>query len=223
MNTHQVLYLTYHEDEGNSCFVDTEKECNDFVAEQNSIGYQVLPLIGGELKMHNFELKFCEVCMSMTNHYLGKCQRCAKKKESEVNIDETSTYSDDLEYFRNSLIKASKIPYDRLGKFIPMEEMTLQEATKPTLEEEKEIDDAYLQFQKDAPAKFIALAPKFSWFITQYFGEEVLLECYELARKGDGNKLISILNDIWFRLPDGRFNIMENPTGWSEFLSIIEF
>ena len=32
----------------------------------------------------------------------------------------------------------------------------------------------------------------------------------------------TLMNDVWFALPDNKFNIVENPKGWSEFLSLIE-
>jgi len=35
-------------------------------------------------------------------------------------------------------------------------------------------------------------------------------------------KLIDLMNGVWFALPDGRFNIIENPPGWSEFVNLLE-
>jgi len=34
--------------------------------------------------------------------------------------------------------------------------------------------------------------------------------------------MISIMNSVWFHLPDNKFNIIENPKGWKEFLYLIE-
>ena len=54
--THLVIDETYHRDEDMyEVMVGTEKECNDFVTEQNTFGYQVLPLTKEELFQHNEE------------------------------------------------------------------------------------------------------------------------------------------------------------------------
>lgn len=64
-------------------------------------------------------------------------------------------------------------------------------------------------------------SPKFQWFIAQYFGSRwKLLEVDRTKENRLGME--HILNDIWFFLPDNRFNIIENPAGWSEFLALIE-
>lgn len=63
--------------------------------------------------------------------------------------------------------------------------------------------------------------PKFKWFIKEYLPH--LIDYIEIARKEkDTSGLLALLNDVWFSLPDGRFNIIENPPGWSEFLNVIE-
>ena len=63
--------------------------------------------------------------------------------------------------------------------------------------------------------------PEFKWFIEQYFPRWIRL--IEFNRKNCRTwELINILNDVWFYLPDGIFNIMENPKGWKEFLNVIE-
>jgi len=69
--------------------------------------------------------------------------------------------------------------------------------------------------------KYLKHKDDFSWFIKDYFGAEVLEELDELARI-NSPKLFSKLNDIWFHLPDSKFNIIENPKGWEEFLYVIE-
>jgi len=51
--THKVIDETLHEDEGQDCIVGTLQECNDFISEQNTIGLNVVPLIGIELQFHN--------------------------------------------------------------------------------------------------------------------------------------------------------------------------
>lgn len=68
---------------------------------------------------------------------------------------------------------------------------------------------------------FLDTHKEFDWFIIEYFSEETLLRLIELA-KNKHNTLFSMMNDIWFCLPDSKFNIIENPKGWNEFLAIIE-
>lgn len=45
--THEVLDLTYHEDEGQECFEGTEQECYDFIRQQGgaTFMYKVVPII----------------------------------------------------------------------------------------------------------------------------------------------------------------------------------
>lgn len=60
------------------------------------------------------------------------------------------------------------------------------------------------------------------WFIPEYFGYETLDEMVSAAMIRDEHRLLQIANDIWFSLPDDRFNIIENPSGWEEFLMLLE-
>lgn len=63
---------------------------------------------------------------------------------------------------------------------------------------------------------------KFSWFILKYFPEYWIQ--LEALRKTKNKKMMYyILSDIWFKLPDNRFNIIENPPGWREFLTLLEW
>jgi hypothetical protein len=69
--------------------------------------------------------------------------------------------------------------------------------------------------------------PKMAWFILEYFGLATLQELDRLAQIEQAvrcpvERMISILNDIWFRLPDGQFNIMNKPQGYLELLRLIE-
>lgn len=68
---------------------------------------------------------------------------------------------------------------------------------------------------------FLELSPKFKWFIDRYMPGH-FVELKSLAEAGDWPTLAGKLNDIWFFLPDYRFNIKENPPGWAEFLRVIE-
>ena len=63
--------------------------------------------------------------------------------------------------------------------------------------------------------------PKMEGFIDKHFPKTkpVLLASLD---QGDYIKARRILNEIWFYLPDGQFNIKENPLGFSELLSLIE-
>ena len=66
-----------------------------------------------------------------------------------------------------------------------------------------------------------ATKEKFMWFINRYFPKmQNMLE--DLRVKEDTTKMVSMLNDAWFELPDSRFNIIENPDGWREFMTLVE-
>lgn len=59
---------------------------------------------------------------------------------------------------------------------------------------------------------------KFEWFISKDLKKE-------LSRARDNKDIgmmMSLLTGIWFALPDNRFNIIENPEGWEEFLAVID-
>lgn len=64
--------------------------------------------------------------------------------------------------------------------------------------------------------------PSFKWFILKYFVTDVWLDLKEARDNNDRPRMISLMNNIWFQLPDHRFNIIENPVGWSEFLHLVE-
>lgn len=63
---------------------------------------------------------------------------------------------------------------------------------------------------------------EFEWFILKYFGIRVMESINSYRVDDDYGKMITIMNDMWFRLPDNKFNIMENPKGWNEFLYLLE-
>lgn len=69
--------------------------------------------------------------------------------------------------------------------------------------------------------EFDATKGKFQWFIVKYFPKQwgILLE---MRRFGQAQEMISLMNTIWYYLPDSQFNIVENPDGWNEFLYLIE-
>lgn len=62
---------------------------------------------------------------------------------------------------------------------------------------------------------------EFRWFIDEYYPG--VFEVIEILVNSE--KLInaySIMNDIWFNLPDSKFNIIENPKSWNAFLALLE-
>jgi len=62
----------------------------------------------------------------------------------------------------------------------------------------------------------------FKWFFLQY-GYETVWEWIMNARSEQNKKMmLRYMNRVWVELPDNRFNIMENPKGWNEFLKLIE-
>lgn len=69
---------------------------------------------------------------------------------------------------------------------------------------------------------FIQTCETFKCFIIEYFGETAFLALLDLANNDEEDELLAALNVIWFQLPDNKFNIKENPEGWSEFLNLIE-
>jgi hypothetical protein len=63
--------------------------------------------------------------------------------------------------------------------------------------------------------------PAFEWFIKQYV--PVYIPVLKAARdSNDFAYVYNILSDIWYRLPDNKFNIKVMPKGWREFLDTIE-
>ena len=63
---------------------------------------------------------------------------------------------------------------------------------------------------------------KFKWFFIEYGYESVWDELNILRGQESQLKMISLMNRVWYQLPDNKFNIMENPAGWSEFLTLLE-
>lgn len=80
---------------------------------------------------------------------------------------------------------------------------------------------------KKQEKRFFALfdekLPEFQWFIERYFAGVTLQTVLKLRKEEKSKELMSELISIWFMLPDNKFNIMENPPGWSDFLTLIEF
>lgn len=77
---------------------------------------------------------------------------------------------------------------------------------------------------------FAVKSAQFKWFFLEYgFSKQwyLLMEIknHSCECKSDEErmyKMITIMNDVWFKLPDNVFNIIVNPKGWHPFLSLIE-
>jgi len=63
--THRVIDMTYHADEaGHDVMAGTVEECNTFIEEQDTYGYEVVPLLKEELKASNeTELTPADFCI----------------------------------------------------------------------------------------------------------------------------------------------------------------
>lgn len=63
--------------------------------------------------------------------------------------------------------------------------------------------------------------PKFEWFIIKYC-KEAIPDLADSRKSINVTRIMAILNSIWFDLPDHKFNIVEMPEGWHEFLNLLE-
>jgi len=79
---------------------------------------------------------------------------------------------------------------------------------------EKETEDWFKKFDETKD--------KFKWFWDYYIAEELWEQLMKAREEKDQNEMLCIMNGVWFDLPDGRFNIQNNPAGWKEFLYLIE-
>lgn len=52
MKTHKVLDTVYTVEEGQECFCGTLQECNDFVAQQDTIGLVVVTMTKAEIEQY---------------------------------------------------------------------------------------------------------------------------------------------------------------------------
>lgn len=70
-------------------------------------------------------------------------------------------------------------------------------------------------------ADFDRTKDTFRWFWDQYYpGQwDILLR---LREQDAFNEMMGLMNSVWFGLPDNRFNIANMPSGWHEFLNLIE-
>lgn len=77
-------------------------------------------------------------------------------------------------------------------------------------------------FSKGIVERFNAHKDKIKPIVNENFVTAEWENLLLFAEKGQGEKLFSSLNNIWFLLPDNKYNIIDNPPGWNEFLYIIE-
>ena len=75
---------------------------------------------------------------------------------------------------------------------------------------------------RDICKEFLEKCEKFKWFIVQYIGEPYYESLLELAKCDKNDELYNCLSRVWFMLPDSIFNIKEKPSGWLDFLELIE-
>lgn len=62
---------------------------------------------------------------------------------------------------------------------------------------------------------------QFKWFIDQYF-PGMFQQLDALRKQGKWSKMLNHMNDMWYKLPGSKFNIVEKPQGWTQFLNLVE-
>lgn len=71
-------------------------------------------------------------------------------------------------------------------------------------------------------SNYLKLHATFDWFIERYYGIEKVNELWDLAKQDREWVLKQELEKIWYELPDSTFNIYVKPTGYTNFLSLID-
>ena len=62
----------------------------------------------------------------------------------------------------------------------------------------------------------------FEWFFKEYGFNSEWQALMSARDKEHIGKMKTIMNNIWFALPDSKFNIYENPKGWNDFIFLLE-
>lgn len=76
--------------------------------------------------------------------------------------------------------------------------------------------------QQDWLTSFDTYKAEFEWFIVKYFGRELWRQLIVARKEENIITMLAMMNEIWFELPDGIFNIYNSPKGWNSFLWLIE-
>lgn len=71
-------------------------------------------------------------------------------------------------------------------------------------------------------AEFDLKSKNFEWFFHKYGYTNTWNVLLKLRTISDIQSMRVLMNEIWFALPEGTFNIIENPKGWSDFLYLLE-
>ena len=61
----------------------------------------------------------------------------------------------------------------------------------------------------------------FEWFFIDYGYESIWKGINIYRNQENRNRMLHYMNKVWFQLPDSKFNIIENPPGWDEFLALL--
>lgn len=70
--------------------------------------------------------------------------------------------------------------------------------------------------------EFDATKHTFKWFFIEYGFDDEWKWLEECRAKNQVGKMKVIMNNVWFELPDDKFNVKVMPNGWENFLSLIE-
>ena len=81
--------------------------------------------------------------------------------------------------------------------------------------------NAYKMTDSEWFKQFDETSESFKWFIKEHYplAWDELLRLRELELH---SAMISLMSEMWYYLPDDKFNIKVNPKGWNEFLALIE-
>ena len=69
--------------------------------------------------------------------------------------------------------------------------------------------------------------PEFEWIFKEYYPQTLdlinkTLNDPNVADDRKASYIRTILSDVWFALPDDKFNIKVNPKGWKPFLNLLD-
>lgn len=70
--------------------------------------------------------------------------------------------------------------------------------------------------------RFDETKDKFHYFFEDFDFEEEWRRLLAARQRNDIIEMNSIMNMVWYELPDTKFNIINDPPGWSDFLWLLE-